>query len=66
MTIKTVKDLKELVKNLPDDMPVEGWKGNGVPYPVDGSVFLKSSLTEEELRDGYPNGFVDKLIIDVD
>ena len=47
----TVKDLKEKIKNLPDDMPVLGYNGgNGDLYPIatwigdddEGKVFVIS------------------------
>ena len=67
MTIETIKDLKEMIKNLPDDMPVMGYKGgNGDSFPVGAFTLTKKDMTEEELKDGYPDGFTDTFFIDID
>jgi hypothetical protein len=67
MTIHTVKELKEFIKDLPDDMLVLGYKGgNGDLYCVDYYTLTEDTLTEEELREGYPDGVTPTLVVDVD
>ena len=67
MTIHTVKELKEFIKDLPDDMLVLGYRGgNGNLYCVSCRTLTEDKLTEEELRDGYPDGVTPTLILDVD
>jgi len=65
--IKTIKDLKEIVQNLPDDMEVMGYKGgNGDLWCVSHWIISEETLTDEEKRDGYPNGVIPTLVISVD
>jgi uncharacterized protein YceK len=50
MRIKTIKDLKESIKELPDDMPVMGYKGgNGDVCPVSAYDNHKW-MSEEEIE----------------
>jgi len=65
--IRTIKDLKEIIKDLPDDMEVMGYRGgNGDLYLVDFWIISEDTLTEEEIRDGYPNGVTPTLVLSVD
>jgi len=32
--IKTIKELKEDIKDLPDDMPIEGYNGHMAEIPI--------------------------------
>ena len=63
----TIKELKQLIKDLPDSMeiqwvdPRDGSLTNGSMY-----VMTKKDMTEEELNDGYPDGFLDYLVINPD
>lgn len=62
--IRTVKDLKESIKDLPDDMLVKGYpdnRGDSVSY----FLMTKDMMTEEELNDGYPDGFQDMMMVSV-
>jgi hypothetical protein len=64
--IKTIKDLKESIKDLPDDMVVMGYRGgNGDLYCVSYWIFSEDTLSKEELAE-YPNGVTPTLVIDVD
>lgn len=65
--ITTVKDLKNALSKLPDDMEVKGYKGgDGELYPVSAFIMSKETLTEEELQDGYPDGLTPVLVLDID
>ena len=51
MRIKTIKDLKEAIDKLPDDMPVMGYKGgNGDAHPVSAYDSHKW-MSEEEIEE---------------
>jgi hypothetical protein len=64
--IKTVKELKEIINDLPDDMLVSGYcGGNGDLYGVGHWLITKDTLTEEEIKDGYPNGVTPTLVLSV-
>jgi len=67
MGINNIKDLKEVIKDLPDDMEVMGYKGgNGDLWGVSYWIKSESTLTEEEIREGYPDGVIPTLVISVD
>lgn len=67
MSIETIKELKEAIKNLPDDMLVQAYTGgNGNLYPISYWLITKDTLTEEEIKDGYPNGVTPTFVISVD
>jgi hypothetical protein len=64
--IKTIKELKEIIKDLPDDMEVMGYKGgNGDLWWVSHWIISEDTLTEEEIKDGYPDGVIPTLVIDI-
>jgi hypothetical protein len=49
--INNIKQLKELIKDLPDDMPIKGYDGgNGSLYQVSYWINSKETLDEEELQ----------------
>jgi hypothetical protein len=51
MKIRTIKDLKELIQDLPDDVEVMCYNGgNGSLWPISHWIVSKDTLTEEELR----------------
>jgi hypothetical protein len=63
MKIRTIKDLKELIQDLPDDVEVMCYNGgNGGLWPISWIV-SKDTLTEEELLGCYPNGLIPKLVL---
>ncbi len=65
--IRTIKDLKEIIKDLPDDMEVMGYNGgNGDLVCISHWIISEKTLTEEEIRDGYPNGVTPTLVISTD
>ena len=65
--IRTIKELKEIIQNLPDDMEVMGYNGgNGDLVCISHWILSESTLTEEEIRDGYPNGVIPTLVISTD
>ena len=67
MTIKTVKELKEIIKDLPDDMEIGGYNGgNGDLVCVGYWIISEDTLTEQEIKDGYPNGVTPTLVFDTD
>lgn len=59
--IRTVKELKEVIKDLPDDMEVEGYDGGDRPRPVSLYTHTPSKV---EIEDGCLD--VTKLIVDTD
>ena len=63
--IRTVKELKDVIKDLPDDMLVDGYTSGGYSAAVDYFIMTEDMLSEEEIRDGYPDGFKDKIMISV-
>ena len=63
--IKTIKDLKEIIQNLPDDMEVMGYKG-GYLWCISHWIISETTLTDEEKRDGYPNGVIPTFVLSVD
>lgn len=66
-TIKTIKDLKEIIRDLPDNMEIAGYKGgNGDLHYVSYWIISEETLTEEEIKDGYPNGVTPTLVFGVD
>lgn len=65
--IRTIKELKEIIQNLLDDMKVMGFNsGNGNLVCVSYWIIFESTLTKEEIRDGYPNGVTPTLVISTD
>ena len=65
--IQTIKELKEIIQNLPDDMPVIGYNGgNGDSVPISHCIISEDTLTAEEIRYGYPNGVIPTLVISTD
>jgi hypothetical protein len=65
--IYTIKDLREAIKDLPEDMLVKGYKGgNGDLYSVGSWIISKDTLTEEEIKGGYPEGVIPTFVIDMD
>ena len=67
MIIRTIKELKEVITNLPDDMRVMGYKGgNGDLVVISQWLISEDTLTKEEIRDGYPNGVTPTFVISMD
>ena len=65
--INTIKDLKTLIHDLPDDMVVMGYRGgNGDLYPISHWIISDDTLTEDEKKDGYPTGITPTLVISID
>lgn len=65
--IKTIKDLKEIIQNLPDDMVVMAYNGgDGGLRGVGYWIHSEDTLTEEEVRESFPNGVIPTFVIDVD
>jgi len=65
--IRTIKELKKIIQDLPDDMEVMGYNGgNGDLVCIDHWIISENTLTEEEIRDGYPDGVTPTLVISTD
>ena len=65
--IQTIKELKNLIKDLPDDMDVMGYNGgNGDLVVLSHWIISKETLTEEEIKEGYPDGLTPILVISTD
>jgi len=66
--IKTIKDLKEIINDLPNDMEVAIYNGgNGdLLYSKGHWIISEETLTDEEIRDGYPEGVISTFVISVD
>ncbi len=64
--INTIKDLKEIIQNLPDDMLIRAYNnGNGDLHLIDSHWILsKDNLTEEEMR-GYLHEVIATLVISI-
>lgn len=65
--INTVKDLKEVIQNLPDDMLIRAYNGgNGDIHPFSSHWILsKDNLTEEEIK-GYNHEVISTLVLSID
>jgi hypothetical protein len=50
--IKTIKELKEAIKDLPDEMLVEGYNGGDTPTNVTVWTIDKDEITDEDINDG--------------
>lgn len=67
MSIDTIKKLKKAIQNLPDDMLVKAYNSNnGNLYDISYWLITKDTLTEEEIKYGYPNGVTPTFVISVD
>lgn len=66
MIIRTVKDIKNIINNLPDDMLVAGYNGGDDLVCLSSWVISEDTLTKEEIEEGYPNGVEPTLIISTD
>lgn len=65
--IRTIKDLKEVIKDFPDDMDVMGYRGgNGDLYRIGYWTITEETLSDEEKREGYPKGVIPTFVISVD
>ena len=65
--ISTIKELKDIIKDLPDDMEVTGYNGgNGDLVQLSSWFTSDEDLNEEELKDSHPNGFKATLVISTD
>lgn len=65
--IRTIKDLKEVIKDFPDDMGVMGYNGgNGDLFLIGYWVISKETLSDEEIQQGYPEGVTPTFVISVD
>jgi hypothetical protein len=64
--ISNIKDLKECIKDLPDDMLVRGCNETGNLYSISTLIISEDTLTEQEIKEGYPNGVTPTLVISVD
>lgn len=51
--IRTIKELKEAIKNLPDDMLVQGYDGSDRECFITYWLMTEDTLTEEEINDGF-------------
>jgi len=60
-----IKELKEIIKNLPDDMQVLGSCGDQL-YCPGHFILSEDTLTDEEIKDGYPLGVTPTFVITVD
>lgn len=62
--IRTIKDLKEIIKTLPDDMKVMGNNGkNGNLIGISHWIVSEDTLTKEVIRACYPMGVIPTLVI---
>jgi hypothetical protein len=62
MLIKTVKELKDVISNLPDDMEVQGYDGSDRTCNISFWLHTKDTLSYEEINDGY-NGVPPSIMI---
>ena len=61
-----IKEFKEIINDLPDDMQVLGLCGNGVFHSVSHFIISEDNLTNEEIKNNYPLGVSPTLIITID
>ncbi|MCK9445708.1 hypothetical protein M0Q50_02320 [bacterium] len=52
MNVYTIKGLKDVIKNLPDDMEVKGYKnGKEEMCIINTSLLSNKTITDEEIND---------------
>lgn len=58
--IHTIKDLKEIIKDLPDEMEIDGYNGDGESYKVSHWTVKKDSNDEDDisLLEDHPEGLL--------
>lgn len=61
-----IKELKEIIKDLPDDMLVSGYNDYGDLVSFSYWLVTEDTLTDEEKRDGYPDGVTPTFVISTD
>jgi len=69
--IRNIKELKDAIKELPDDMEVSGYDGSDqerlISYWVqDSEKDIKDSMDEEEFNEMYPDGCKPFFVLSTD
>lgn len=64
--IRNIKELKDIILKLPDDMEIMGYNGvNGDLCCVSYWINSDETLTEEEKHDSYPDGVIPTLVLSI-
>jgi len=66
MRLNNVKELKDFISDLPDDMILEGYDGTDkTNFIIRTHIITEDTLDQDEIEDGYPNGVTPTLVIEL-